>query len=345
MTEQEKQQKAEHRRKAKEERQRIFNEVASKKKSMKDERDRLLNLYAQKEIELKNKYHQDLTAAGNNKEQIKTVKQEFEDTLFDLHNQRDYEVAKYYLSEKTRNREKMKVDKRIAYREYYKQYEILKNSLATSLDVLKKEHKQNIEDLKKKYMVRPARSAMKQYKTEVAPFKKEYEIHLAAAKSDYKTSIASIKHNKYTASEQAHLFDQAREDYENKLKTVNETYDKHCSEIRTKLNMSYDPKLYSDKLIDENNAYEEKYIRAKVEFKNKDLQLKQKRDLSYEYELDSGYTMRRWFYGVGKEFQRMSWPGPKKTIRDLLIVVAITIFLALLCLVIDVIFNATGIMK
>ncbi|MCF0125542.1 MAG: hypothetical protein HUJ68_07290 [Clostridia bacterium] len=97
-----------------------------------------------------------------------------------------------------------------------------------------------------------------------------------------------------------------RQEYETKLASAHEYYEKQCADIRTKLNIKTDLKTLNDKLIDESNNYEAKYIQAKVSYKNKDIQLKQKRDLSYEYELDATFTIRRWFFGVGKEFQRMS---------------------------------------
>ena len=57
--------------------------------------------------------------------------------------------------------------------------------------------------------------------------------------------------------------------------------------------MKFNLQFYNDKIIDESNAYESKYIQARVNYRNKQTQLKQKRDLSYEYELDTGFAIRR----------------------------------------------------
>ena len=85
MTDKEKQQskleKAEQRRKAKEERQRIFAEVNAKKKTMKAERERLLKLYAQKEVELRSKFESDITAAGTDEQRSKLLKAQYKQDL------------------------------------------------------------------------------------------------------------------------------------------------------------------------------------------------------------------------------------------------------------------------
>ena len=337
-------QKAEQRKKAKEERKQIFNEISAKKKAMKTERQRLLKLYAEKEVELKNKYKADLNAAGNNKNQIKTIKKQYKQNLWDLHNQRDYAVAKYYVGEKTQRKQKMIVDKRIAYKEYKQQHEILHDNLKKELDTIKKEHKDNVVNLKKQYRPVEELKLLKDYNQQTKPFKVEYKKQAKVLKAEYKKNTASIKKQYKLQADRTNNLDKARADYESKLNTASANYEAKCQEVRTKLNMKYDLKALNSNLIDESNRYESKYIQAKVNYKNKDIQLKQKRDLSYEYELDATFTLRRWFFGVGKEFQRMSWPGPKKTIRDLLIVLAITLFLAVVFLIIDVILNAAHIM-
>ena len=337
--------KAEQRRKAKEERQRIFAEVNAKKQTMKAERERLLKLYTQKEVELRSKFESDITAAGTDEQRIKLLKAQYKQDLWDLHNQRDYALAKYYVSDKTQRRQKMKVDKRIAYHEYDKQKKVLAKNLKTELEILKKDHKANVAKLKSQYTIKAEYRLMKQFRNDIAPFKRQLRDAKASLKQDYNTNVKALKANYKDGGERVRQLDKARDSYETKLAQAKATYTSQCDEARSKLNIQFNLQTYNDKLIDESNDYESKYIQARVNYKNKLVQLKQKRDLSYEYELDTGFTIRRWWFGVGKEFQRMSWPAPKKTVRDLMIVLAITIFLAVIFLIIDVIFSKTGIMK
>ena len=339
-----KQEKASQSKRAKEERKKIFAEINAKKKSMKNERQRLLKLYAQKEVDLKNRYRADVALAGNNKEKIKLLKAQYKQDVWDLHNQRDYAVSKYYMGDKTQRKQRMKVDKRIAYKEYDEQKVVLKNNLKKELEVIKKEHKQNVANLKGQFSIKAEFETMNKFRKEIAPFKRQLKDAKIALKKEYQTNVKAIKANYKVTSERVRQLDKARDTYETKLSQVKTTYDNQCNDIRKKLNITFNLQMYNDKIIDESNDYESKYIQAKVNYKNKLTQLQQKRDLSYDYELDAGFTIRRWWYGVGKEFQRMSWPGPKKTVRDLMIVLAITIFLALIFLVIDVIFSKTGIM-
>ncbi|MDR2567716.1 MAG: preprotein translocase subunit SecE [Mycoplasmataceae bacterium] len=47
---------------------------------------------------------------------------------------------------------------------------------------------------------------------------------------------------------------------------------------------------------------------------------------------------RRWYYGVGKEFNRITWGTKKKMLVNFIVIAAITLFLALVFLGIDYIF-------
>ena len=341
---QEKQQKKEQRQKAKEERKKIFQEVSAKRKIMKEERTRVLKLYAQKEIDLKLKYRQDLTAAGSNKEKRKLIKFDFKNNLFDLHNQRDYAAAKYYVSEKTQRKQKMKVDKRIAYKEYKHQHSIVKQNLTNELQAHKQEHKKNIIDIKNDFNNKYDKNVLRAFKKDLRPIKADLNAKKKVLKQEYKANVVAIKRDFKQPQEKDRQLTKAKDEYLTKVDAEKTAFNQKTSELKAKFQITIDPKTLHERLIDENNNYETKYIKTKVNYKNQVLQLKQKRDLSYEYELDAGFTIRRWFFGVGKEFQRMSWPGPKKTVRDLMIVLAITVFIALVFLIIDVIFSSTGIM-
>ena len=51
------------------------------------------------------------------------------------------------------------------------------------------------------------------------------------------------------------------------------------------------------------------------------------------------WKLRKWFFGIEKEFKRMSWSTPKNTMKYLGIVILIIMILALLFLAIDKIVN------
>ncbi len=47
--------------------------------------------------------------------------------------------------------------------------------------------------------------------------------------------------------------------------------------------------------------------------------------------------IKRWFYGLGKEFSRTTWPSVGKIFQHLIIVILITVILALIFLGFDLI--------
>lgn len=49
------------------------------------------------------------------------------------------------------------------------------------------------------------------------------------------------------------------------------------------------------------------------------------------------FSLKKWFYGVGKEFRRINWLPKNKILKDFVVVLVICIFLALLFLGIDMI--------
>ncbi|MDE6473307.1 MAG: preprotein translocase subunit SecE [Ureaplasma sp.] len=65
-----------------------------------------------------------------------------------------------------------------------------------------------------------------------------------------------------------------------------------------------------------------------------------KMKLAYCYEFETfSYKMKRWFFGMGKEFNRISWMSMKNVLISFSIVISITIFLSLIFLAIDQIFS------
>lgn len=76
-------------------------------------------------------------------------------------------------------------------------------------------------------------------------------------------------------------------------------------------------------------------INNKIMYKNTSAQLLHERDLSYDNELDASFKIKRWWYGIGKEFQRMSWQTAGKTFRDFAIIIAVSLFIAAIFALID----------
>ncbi|MDE5651558.1 MAG: preprotein translocase subunit SecE, partial [Ureaplasma sp.] len=63
-----------------------------------------------------------------------------------------------------------------------------------------------------------------------------------------------------------------------------------------------------------------------------------KRNYIQNYETFS-FKIRRWFFGMGKEFNRVTWLDKKSVFTNLIIVISISVFLAVIFLVIDIIFS------
>lgn len=57
-----------------------------------------------------------------------------------------------------------------------------------------------------------------------------------------------------------------------------------------------------------------------------------------EYETTS-YKIKRWFFGMGKEFSRISWSSKKTVFTNLIVVIGISLFLAVIFLLVDLIFS------
>ena len=63
-----------------------------------------------------------------------------------------------------------------------------------------------------------------------------------------------------------------------------------------------------------------------------------KQNYKFKWELGD-FKFKRWFFGMGKEFSRISWSSKKSVWQGFIIVVSIVIFLALIFLAIDAIFS------
>ena len=109
---------------------------------------------------------------------------------------------------------------------------------------------------------------------------------------------------------------------QNKNKTKSNEYKAKFEQLRTEY-------------VNINLEYETKIINNKIMYKNTCAQLLHECDLSYDNELDTSFKIKRWWYGVGKEFQRMSWPTAGKTFRDFGIIIAVSLFIAAIFALID----------
>ena len=185
---------------------------------------------------------------------------------------------------------------------------------------------------------------------------------IAELKNTYKDNLFSLKTMmlyeiaKNQITEKQQKFEKMKVDkqcayniYHKKMKLINNIYNEKVSEIskdhRTKINdyhknlsefissnknnkksNEYKQKLeqFHTQYIQINLECESKIIENKITYKNTCAQALHQRDLSYDNDLDANFKFRRWWYGIGKEFQRMSWPTGKKTSKDFWIVIFVT---------------------
>ncbi len=106
---------------------------------------------------------------------------------------------------------------------------------------------------------------------------------------------------------------------------------------KNKKSAEYKQKLdeFHTQYIKINLDRESKLIQNKIIYKNTCAQALHERDLSYDNELDTGFKFRRWWYGIGKEFQRMSWSTYKRTFKDFWIVILVSLILASIFALLD----------
>lgn len=87
------------------------------------------------------------------------------------------------------------------------------------------------------------------------------------------------------------------------------------------------------------NAFEANKEKRNIIIHELENELKRKKD---EYDLNferGGYKFKRWFYGMGKEFSRITWLDKIGIFEGFLTVFIISILLALIFLAIDAIFS------
>ena len=188
---------------------------------------------------------------------------------------------------------------------------------------------------------------------------------LSELKNTYKDNLFSLKTlmlyeiAKNQVTEKQQKFEKMKVDkrcaynvYHKKMKFINNIYNEKVNEIsnehRTRIG-DYRKKLsefifanknnrktneYKQKLEQLHTQYiqinlecESKIIENKITYKNTCAQALHQRDLSYDNDLDTNFKLRRWWYGIGKEFQRMSWPTGRKTFKDFWVVIFVTAFL------------------
>lgn len=89
--------------------------------------------------------------------------------------------------------------------------------------------------------------------------------------------------------------------------------------------------------------FEKKYNHVKNErekvIKSLEKELKKlKNEYDYKWE-SSGFKLKRWFLGMGKEFSRISWASKKSVFISFIVVVVIVLILATIFLAIDRLFS------
>lgn len=238
-------------------------------------KDQAIEFKTQK-TNLKNKYkaeHKKCWFTTEYKKEIKQIKNDnhikFNNNLLELKNAYEenlfsakvsmlYEISKNQMTEKQQKYEKMRVDKKCAYRIYNKKMKFIGNI----------------------------------YHQKVNEIDKDYQIKKNACHKNLQAFISQNRKNKNTT------------EYKQQVNELHNQY--------VKINLDYQSKIIENRII----------------YKNTCAQALHERDLSYDNDLDKSFKLRRWWYGMGKEFQRMSWPSAKKTFRDFWIVIIVCLILA-----------------
>lgn len=86
-------------------------------------------------------------------------------------------------------------------------------------------------------------------------------------------------------------------------------------------------------------AYKENKEKRQLIIDKLEAEYNQKKQ-AYKFKWELGdFKFKRWFFGMGKEFSRITWSSKKSVWQGFIIVVTIAIFLALVFLAIDAIFS------
>lgn len=147
-----------------------------------------------------------------------------------------------------------------------------------------------------------------------------------------------IKEEEIQANRQKQEYEQRRLEYEEleifkKKIELAEARNKELDQKFLARRSEFSSKAEFDKAYTENKQKRQLVIdKLKLEYKQK------KEAYKFKWELGD-FKFKRWFFGMGKEFTRITWSSKKSVWQGFIIVASIVIFLALIFLAIDAIFS------
>ncbi len=201
-------------------------------------------------------------------------------------------------------------------------------NLKKKLSDLEMEYKENLFSIKMYMLYEIAKNQVteKQQKKGKMNADKKLAYHIYHKKMKVIDNIYNQKVNEISKGHQDQI------DAYNKKKAEFTSQNK-----KNKKSIEYKQKLdeFRTQYIKINLDRESKLIENKIIYKNTCAQALHERDLSYDNELDTGFKFRRWWYGIGKEFQRMSWSTYKRTFKDFWIVIFVSLILASIFMLLD----------
>ncbi|WEK82927.1 MAG: preprotein translocase subunit SecE [Mycoplasma sp.] len=241
---------------------------------------------------------------------------------------------------------KDKKKKRLLQAEFFKeQHEKLKNAKRRRNEITK-QYKKELENLKANFLedlknLRKQKLGKKEFKQQKLALKNKYQIDRfnMINQRDYLTAKTYLTDRRKRYGKM--LVDKriAINVYKEKAKHALKIFNQQETSIKKEHQVELKQTKSKQKQIEINNKYELAHIQNKIGYKNALIKLREERDLSYEYELDTWFILKRWWYGVGKEYHRMTFPTVNKTLRDFFVVIAVSAIIAIVFLVIDIIFT------
>ena len=255
------------------------------------------------------------------------------------------------------NKQKAKIELKKKREELLKQRKLKLKQLKDATKEAKKEYKSKIKkltfDFHEQVFALIGKTGIAGKQQQVKMLKKQYEHNKLKLLVEREYAIA-----KYQLSDSAR--DQIKMKADKKmsyheynvrlsdLKLEHQSYLKNLKKDHSAQKKTYKANLKKANNLDEKkalkvafmnstNEYESLIIKSKINFKNQTIQLQQERDLSYKYEIDYCFKLKRWVYGIGKEFQRMTWPSLNRTFKDYFVVGVVSIIIALIFLAVDAI--------
>ncbi len=172
-----------------------------------------------------------------------------------------------------------------------------------------------------------------------AKISRDYEIAKNLL-TEKKQRLAKMRINKAIAfREYNHELNNARTLYKSNLSKIMTERKNVLNSLKEKQKLDKksdnDVKSINKEYLSKIKEFESQITQNKILLENTEIQLKLKRDMRYEYELDRVFIIKRWWYGIGKELQRMSWSSRKKTLFNFSYVIVIALFISLLFLFLD----------